>query len=168
VAEQKLEKLTNYLNMGISVKSILNDELVSLGFKRKGVYWYKHGEEVISVVGLQKSHWGRYYYINLAIWVKLLGKMEYPPVHQCHIQCRIDDVLLERVNEIATALDEEDEWKIDVEQRRDMLKLAVCSGELYFFSQLKTFEKITNFIRSNPISKHCGIVKSLKDKIGEL
>jgi len=78
--------------MEIPVKEIVNAELTKLGFKRSGLNWYKHYNEVIHVVALQKSSGGNSYYINLAVWVNKLGSIEQPKCRECHLQVRLGSI----------------------------------------------------------------------------
>jgi hypothetical protein len=152
------------LDMNRPVNSLLNGELNLLGFKVRGAYWFRHRDEVTDVVGLQKSQYGVQSYINLAIWVKLLGEMKYPRVQDCHIQCRLENFVPECADDLAKALDEEDLWKMDNEQRREILKLSLCSADFLFFNELSNFNKIQFNIRNGLISK-CAIAKDLTDKV---
>lgn len=44
--------------------SILNEILVSSGFKKKGNYWFVNGAEITKMVNLQKSQFSNSFYIN--------------------------------------------------------------------------------------------------------
>lgn len=44
--------------------NIITETLNSLGFKKKGNYWIKNRPEVNTMVNLQKSQHGNYFYIN--------------------------------------------------------------------------------------------------------
>ena len=57
---------------------ILDQELVSEGFKRKGRNWYKTLDDCVQVLNLQKSPWGGQYYINLGILMRDLDSTKYP------------------------------------------------------------------------------------------
>lgn len=145
--------------MDTIVSEIVNEAAIALGFKKKGSYWYRPFSEVIHVVGLQKSQWGRQYYINLAVWVNAVEKREFPKTRECHIQCRVDAVP-GCPGEIGQALDEEDSWKMDADTRRDIFKLALNNGEFLFFRELRSFEDVKRFVesKSNP---RCAIKGSL-------
>jgi hypothetical protein len=138
------------LIMEIPVKEIVNDELTKLGFEKGGLNWYKHYKEVIHVVALQKSAWGNSYYINLAVWVNELGSSEQPKCRECHLQVRLDSID-GSPNEIDAALNEEDYWKMNAEQRRDIIKLALCNAEFAFFENLSPLGKLNNSLRTDPV-----------------
>ena len=120
---------------------IIGEELELLDFKKHRADWYRQGEQVIFVVGLQKSQWGNQHYINLAIWVNALGEAQFPCVQECHIQCRLENLSPDKANALAGALDEEDGWKMDAEERRDIIKFCLGNAEFLFFRELNTFEK---------------------------
>lgn len=135
--------------MEIPVKEIVHDELTKLDFKKRGLNWYKRYKEVIHVVALQKSAWGHSYYINLAVWVNELGLSEQPKCRECHLQVRLASID-GSPNEIDAALNEEDYWKMDAEQRRGIIKLALCNAEFAFFQELKSFAQVKQFLKSRP------------------
>jgi hypothetical protein len=89
--------------------------------------------------------------------------MKYPRVQDCHIQCRLESVTPEKADDLARALDEDDGWKMDFEQRRDILKLGVSSADFLFFRELSTFKKIKTFVSERP-RFNCAIAKILTDK----
>jgi hypothetical protein len=149
------------LIMEIPVKEIVNDELAKLGFKKRGLSWYKHYKEVIHVVALQKSVWGNSYHINLAVWVNELGSSEQPKCRECHLQVRLASIDGSS-NEIDAALNEEDYWKMDAERRRDIIKLALCNAEFAFFQELKSLEQVKQFVKNRP-RINLAVTKSLAE-----
>lgn len=46
------------------LSSILNEVLVSFGFKKKGNYWVVNGYEINKIVNLQKSQFSNRFYVN--------------------------------------------------------------------------------------------------------
>jgi Domain of unknown function (DUF4304) len=146
--------------MSDTIPNILNDELVALGFKRKATYWYRASNDVIHVVGLQKSRWGEQHYLNLAVWVSKIEKRDFPKVRECHIQCRLD-AFPETPDDLSRALDEEDSWKIDADTRREIIKLSLCNAEFLFFRELGSFESTKRYLKGNP-DPRCAVTQSLK------
>lgn len=59
---------------------------------KKSETWYLPGEEIIGVVNLQKSQYGRQYYINVGLWLRALSDARYPREQQCHVRTRIEQV----------------------------------------------------------------------------
>jgi len=60
-------------------KNKVNDSLKSIGFNKKGSYYYKRSDEVICVIGIQKSSYSNCYYINLGYILKdLRPDLEFP------------------------------------------------------------------------------------------
>lgn len=53
-------------------KSTLKEALVSSGFSKRGSYYYRDGDGVICVVGLQKSNFASEYFINVGYVIKTL------------------------------------------------------------------------------------------------
>ena len=63
-----------------------------LGFSAKGSMAHRQSPEVIQVIDLQRSNYGRLYYVNLGIALKSLGATNVPREEQCHIRVRLDSI----------------------------------------------------------------------------
>jgi hypothetical protein len=64
-----------------------------LGFSTKGSMAHRQSPDVIQVLDLQRSNYGKLYYINLGIALKSLGAKNVPREEQCHIRVRLDSVV---------------------------------------------------------------------------
>jgi hypothetical protein len=51
-------------------KNTLKERLSSKGFKKRGGYFYKEGDGIVSVIGLQKSNFEDVYYLNVGYVIK--------------------------------------------------------------------------------------------------
>jgi hypothetical protein len=91
----------------------MSQQLQILGFKRKANSWIRTSAEVSQVTNLQKSNYGRQYYINLGFLPRELGQDTNEYVHprheKCPIRMRIEDLLPNAPQEIAEVLDLEKE-----------------------------------------------------------
>lgn len=66
-------------------------ELKSLGFKKQRLNWRKDLTSSIAVLNVQISPWGdRSYYINVGIYLKVLGSELNPTENRCHVRQRLD------------------------------------------------------------------------------
>ena len=64
------------------------------GFTRKGTTLRRDQAETIAVVNLQGSQWGGRYYVNVALWLKVLGDSDpFPFEHQCHLRTRLSHLV---------------------------------------------------------------------------
>jgi hypothetical protein len=72
---------------------ILGRQLKPAGFKRTADTWHLRNDDTILVLNLQKSPYGRQYYINIAAWLNALGAADVPKAHTCHIRCRWEDLV---------------------------------------------------------------------------
>jgi hypothetical protein len=70
------------------IKDTLAAVLKQAIFHRKGSDWFRDNDDTILVFNLQKSNFGDQYYMNLALWLRVLGHATYPKEHQCHIRMR--------------------------------------------------------------------------------
>jgi hypothetical protein len=73
-------------------------EAVDGFFKSKGLVkhsgsWYRRTVETISVFNLQKSQYGRRYYLNFGIWILSVEDTDFPKPHKCHLVGRIDRLI---------------------------------------------------------------------------
>jgi hypothetical protein len=66
--------------------------LKALGFKKKSRTWWRHGDETIQVLNLQKSEFGERLYVNLGVYVRALGEEESPPERRCQVQVRLERI----------------------------------------------------------------------------
>jgi hypothetical protein len=64
--------------------------LKQAGFKKTRSTWHKEYLETIAVFNVQASQWGPEYYLNTAIYVKVLGPETAPPEHHCHLRSRLE------------------------------------------------------------------------------
>jgi uncharacterized protein DUF4304 len=147
--------------MDVSVKDIVNEGITPLGFEKRGLTWYRSYEEVVHVAELRKSRWGNFYHINLAVGVKKLLVDKHPKSRQCHLQAPLSD-FSGRPDEVDSALNEEDYWKMDSEHRREVVKLALGTAELDFSRKLTSLSQVKQFLERKP-SINLAISKSLKE-----
>lgn len=108
--------------MNAQIKKGLARPLGEHGFRQKGNTWYLDCPETILVAHLQKSRFGGDHYVNLAIWLKKLGKADFPKEHHCHIRTRLDSV--GSLPGLKRALDE-DNRSISPEKRQAIAEKAM-------------------------------------------
>lgn len=70
--------------------NILKPYLKNSGFKKSKATWHKITDDIIFVFNIQGSQWGQEYYINLGIYLRVLGLELNPSENLCHIQTRIE------------------------------------------------------------------------------
>ncbi len=76
------------------------------GFGRSGGTFVRRLEEVVQSVELQKSQWGRQYYLNIGFWILALGPIARVRDRDMQIRLRFDLVLpAEERARIASLLD---------------------------------------------------------------
>jgi hypothetical protein len=94
----------------------LDQILAPAGFRRRNDTWYKTNEDTITLVDLQKSQWGGQYYVNLGVYLRVLGRTTSPPEHLAHIRARLGSIAGDDASAIEEALDLE-RSSISAEQR---------------------------------------------------
>jgi len=117
------------------IANAIHEVLAAEGFTHAGTTWHCDGEETILVVNLQGSMWGKVSYINLAVWLKALGRAKNPAEHVCHIRTRLGGAKLER------ALDEENRSLSD-DARLRTIASAVKTRGLSFLKSCASLKAI--------------------------
>jgi hypothetical protein len=135
-----------------------------LGYMQRSRRWYRNHGDILHVVSLQKSSWGDYYYLNLGIWLQPLESNPAPPEHHCHIRCRAGE-FPDDPKDLDKALNEEDYWRMDPDQRKQILKLALCNAEFHFFRNLTSIRAVKEFLATKE-SRNKFVTKALRDFLG--
>jgi hypothetical protein len=100
--------------------------LAPAGFRRRKDTWYKTNEDTITLLNLQKSQYGGQYYMNLAVYIRELGRATSPLEHQSHIRARLTAISGSDASSIDEALDLE-RSDVSTEQRRNVIGLAITT-----------------------------------------
>jgi hypothetical protein len=75
------------------VQNVVDDFGSEAGFVKKSGSWYLRTNEVIAVTNLQKSQYGRKYFLNQGFWILELGDEKYPKDSKCHIRGRLESFI---------------------------------------------------------------------------
>jgi len=146
----------------------VSDTVLSLGYKRgRNFNWYKSFPDLIQIIGLQKASWGGENYLEAGIWLKVFGPDESPKFNECHVRFRLDAAFGLDVGDLASALYEDDLWKMDNIERTDIIKNALVSAEKTFFAKVQNLEQLKLFL----IQTHKPVVlvqKEVKELFGFL
>jgi len=62
------------------------------GYKKKDFNWSRMNDETCLIVNIQKSRWGEWAYVNMGVFVYLLGSEVNPKERDCHIRFRLENV----------------------------------------------------------------------------
>jgi hypothetical protein len=63
------------------------------GFEKRSGTWYRLTPKVIAAVNLQKSQYGRQYYLNVGFWLRDLGDECFPKIREWHVVARLENLL---------------------------------------------------------------------------
>jgi hypothetical protein len=111
--------------------------------------WLRTRSDSWNLVAVQKSSWGNQYYINVGVWLPVLNPNPAPRVQDCHIQTRLGSIAA-NASELENALNFEDEWKMDPDQRRFEIHCALRDAESKFFDKFHSLEVIRLFLAGHP------------------
>ena len=117
-------------------------ELRKAGYKVRANTWHKPCRDTILVVNLQKSQFGDVHYINLAVWVRLLGENEAPKEYQCHIRQRATSLRTEKAKALEQALNFVDAAAMSPEERDALIAEFMRTEAIPFLESLATLEGI--------------------------
>ncbi len=126
----------------------------SEGMVKKSGSWYKAEGEVTRVVNLQKSQYGRRYYVNVGYWLQAIEEAKFPPSEQCHILIRLDSLIADREVEVNELLDFASE--IPAEERTQRLGDLLTSRLRPVLEQGASLEGLRK-LRSEGLLKGAGI-----------
>lgn len=87
------------------LRSTFDDFAKAAGFAKKAGTWCRHQDETIAVLELQKSQYGPQYYVNVALWLLVLGEVDCPKEHACHLRSRLDELLPGYEDQLKVVLD---------------------------------------------------------------
>jgi hypothetical protein len=142
----------------------LNRVLSDNGFKKKSNNWYWENNEVVLLVNLQKSQYGKQFYINCAVLIKSLSDNKYPKEEQCHIRFRLSPSdTNEQSNKIELLLDLDNQSFSDIERGCEISRILQESG-LPLLNQCTSFGGIAETVNGEQ-SKTWAIRKSVYDWI---
>ncbi|CAI9404243.1 MULTISPECIES: DUF4304 domain-containing protein [Aestuariimicrobium] len=74
------------------VQSTVDAYAKSRGFVKRAGSWYLKREDIILVLNLQKSNYGRQYFLNIGLWLNVLGTEQAPQEQHCHIRSRLSRI----------------------------------------------------------------------------
>lgn len=76
------------------VTKLIDRALKHKGFTRTGLTWRTDSEEVLAVLGLQKSNYDQSWFLNVGFWIRELGEAQKTSIRQehCHVQARAQEL----------------------------------------------------------------------------
>lgn len=123
------------------LEEVLDSVLAPAGLRRRKDTWYRTNEDTITLINLQKSQWGGQYYVNLAVYLRDLGKVSSPTEHQAHIRVRLTSIAGRDTSAIEEALDLE-RASVSTEQRKAVLSRALALIALPFLAERSTLPRL--------------------------
>ncbi|HYO54715.1 DUF4304 domain-containing protein [Archangium sp.] len=147
------------------VRTAMARELRKAGYKVRANTWYKPCQDTLLVANLQKSQFGDIYYINLAVWVRLLGENEAPKEYQCHIRQRATSLQAEKAKALEQALNFVD-VSMNSEERETLIVEFMRTEAIPFLESLATLEGIQTAVETQRLRG--GMVpESLRDLLAK-
>ena len=134
-----------------SVKQVVSEVVRHLGYRKSlNSNWSKNYADVIHVIGLNKSRWGLNYYLETGVWLKIFGPDESPQFYECHVQLRLDSNAGLGFGDIESALNEEDFWRMDSEERLRIISGILERAEAEFFGRAKDLQSLKDLVVNHP------------------
>jgi len=129
------------------LQAALSTSLKADGFRKSGATWRKHFVESIGVLNIQGSQWGPSFYINLGVYFRPLGKSEAPNEYDCHIRCRLDDLVPNR-HRLVEILDFDQDLDLSVRARE--LEVAVLQHGIPWLERCSTTAGAADYASTLP------------------
>ncbi len=130
----------------LALESRIAPTLKALGFKKKSRTWWRHRDQTIQVLNLQKSSFGERLYVNLGVYVKALGTEDFPPEQRCHVQARLDQVALPERTLIVASAD-------SIGDPTPELISAVLDDGIGWLDKVATYDGLREYIGSGGTKK---------------
>ena len=127
----------------------LDKELKLEGFQKRSTTWYLDEEKIVKVVNLQKSNFSDLYYLNLSIFLKGLGKDQFPKEEHCHIRTRLDNTIVNLAKDYDYLFDMEN-VKNNKGDFQNEIKDCVQKNILPQLEAIKTKEGVLKVAEKNP------------------
>lgn len=125
------------------------------GFRQKKDNWFLSNDDTVVVVNLQKSSYSKKYYVNIGIWLKVLGDVETPQHAKCHVRCRIGALLNQHEEpRIGQLFDLEDESFTEAARSHEIGAL-LTEYLIPFVDRVKTVSSLASFYHSAAWPKAC-------------
>lgn len=140
--------MTNSKNIRKQIVKIIQDCLKPHGFRRKTSTWYLERPEAILLLNLQGSAFGGRFYINLAVWLKALGRTSFPRHYQCHIQERLCSLSGKKLEE---ALKFDESTVVISECNQNVIKEALTRKALPFLERCSTHAGVKGMIQRSEL-----------------
>jgi len=115
--------------------------LKPVGFKRRADHWYRRTAELVQLINLQKSPWGKQYFINIAWWLNDLGTEQFPKEHRSHLRLRCNTFLSQDRRELDRLLDFEDH-SMSPDGRAALVASFFVDNVLPFLEQTNTLARL--------------------------
>lgn len=124
--------------------ALLDELLRPLGFKKKGNNWVFNGEEVNRIINIQKSQYGKSFYINYGYILRSLSLEGWVT----HVEDRLGSYEKEKNKRIMDLLDLEN----DIEPEVRLLELKECISEQIIQEMrfVNTEEDVRNILVKRP------------------
>ena len=130
----------------LALEGLIAPPLKALGFKKRARTWWRHRDETIQVLNLQKSSFGERLYVNLGVYVKALETEEFPPEQRCHVQVRLERVVPEERSLSVASAD-------SITDPKPELISAVLEDGLGWLDQVATYRGLREYIASGGAGK---------------
>lgn len=76
-----------------AIREIFDKFARSENLEKRSGSWYQRGDDLITVLELQKSNFGDRYFVNIAIWLTAIEPASFPKENKCHIRTRLTELV---------------------------------------------------------------------------
>lgn len=121
-------------------KKIVDEIIISNGMKKRKSFYYLEGNELVVVLGLQKSIYSLGYYFNLGYIIKDLNDKQYPMYTDGNVRLRLNFELDGKNTDIVSIQD----------VLKDQLVSELGRNIKYYVSAITKIEDLKTLIKKEP------------------
>ena len=107
------------------LENLFKSFLKSKGFRKKGASWRKDVDGFLQIINIQGSAYSKNFYVNLGVYIKDLGTLDWPAEYDCHIRIRLNSYCLNKG--VLDLLNFED-YGVDEQPRKGLLNILERDG----------------------------------------
>lgn len=131
------------------IKSVIDSITSSVNFRRKGDTWYSESNDFHILINLQKSNWGKQFYLNLGVSIKGKPDGSLPQEKDCNLRVRLSELFLDQ-KYFDQIMDFEND-QISITIRKETIENAIANIAIPFLESINTISSMKERVSSGVI-----------------
>jgi len=126
-----------------ALQSVLAPLMKAHGYRKSGATWHGVSSAFIRVLNIQGSQFGKYFFINLGIFIRALGENPKPKEYDCHVRQRLSGLVSDG-GDVFAVLDFQNDMPWG--EREQALRNLVQDHALPWLEKKSDIEEIRNYL----------------------